>query len=475
MTEQIGLWRATYSPGEWVVLGGPTSLVVLQPAPAQSSPIVERLWRVVLKADSLDDLIAELALHNVSKMPDFAAFFWRDNAMRSLIRGELEIVDLDSGRVIAGANEMVTWSEVDLGHVRRVRVNCESGGRATDRLVLPLVVGAVTASFVELDATPRALVSSPQPLGSAPTQTETNQQHEGVDPFGAIERSADQSPAPVSPVPGLAPVAELEPARSAVVDAVVVDDHSVGAPEVEGDDAADSDLLAAAPGTSPALSDQSEAADESGLAGSAGDRAESDAAVADSAEAAAEPPAALDPFGRTEVYHAFGPDGEDVEEPEVPGFEAHPGFEAKPGAQSEPVIESEPAFALDADTEAEPEASPFGRPAAAEPDASPFGRPLSAEQPPLAEQPGQDERSAVDGDDQPVPGDQGASAEQPSADERPAPASSDPHNPFSLAAVQDHQDAAPRPSTPFGASAPAPAGPSAPFGASAGSAAGVAS
>ena len=31
MTATLGRWRATYTPGEWVVLSGPTSLVVLEP------------------------------------------------------------------------------------------------------------------------------------------------------------------------------------------------------------------------------------------------------------------------------------------------------------------------------------------------------------------------------------------------------------------------------------------------------------
>ena len=90
MTEQIGLWRATYTPGDWIVLGGPTSLVIFKPAATYLSALVEQLWHVVLEADSLDGLVAELARHNVSQMPDFAAFFWHDGSMRSLIRGEVE-------------------------------------------------------------------------------------------------------------------------------------------------------------------------------------------------------------------------------------------------------------------------------------------------------------------------------------------------------------------------------------------------
>ena len=31
MAEVLGRWRATYTPGDWVVLSGPTSLVLLEP------------------------------------------------------------------------------------------------------------------------------------------------------------------------------------------------------------------------------------------------------------------------------------------------------------------------------------------------------------------------------------------------------------------------------------------------------------
>ena len=32
MSQTFGAWRATYTPGSWVVLAGPSSLVVMQPA-----------------------------------------------------------------------------------------------------------------------------------------------------------------------------------------------------------------------------------------------------------------------------------------------------------------------------------------------------------------------------------------------------------------------------------------------------------
>ncbi|MDO5499379.1 MAG: FHA domain-containing protein [Propionibacteriaceae bacterium] len=221
MTEQIGLWRATYSPGQWVVLGGPTSLVVLQPAPADRSELVTSLWRVVVQAVSLDALVAELARYNIMRMPDFAAFFWHDNEMRSLVRGEIEVIDLDSGEPVATGEGVQTWTEVGLGDLRRVRVSL-GGDRGAPEvgLHLPLVVGAVTAGALVLDATDQALVASPQvmpPAAAGPQALEGDEFAAGEDVVAAM------------PIPGQP---ELEAQRSAVVDAQVVEDDDILADDV---------------------------------------------------------------------------------------------------------------------------------------------------------------------------------------------------------------------------------------------------
>ncbi len=167
MSEQIGQWRASYAPGKWIVLSGPTSLVIMQPAPARVSAMINGFWEVVLRVDSLDQLVGELARYNVERMPDFAAFFWNNGEMRSLVRGSLEVIDADSGDVIARGHGVQTWTETGLGHIRRVRVEMEDLD-TDDLLKLPLVVGAATACVVTLDATESARVASPQPM-PAPT------------------------------------------------------------------------------------------------------------------------------------------------------------------------------------------------------------------------------------------------------------------------------------------------------------------
>lgn len=188
MTEPIGLWRATYTPGTWVVLSGPTSLVILQPAPARVSTMINSFWDVVVQADSLDTLVAELARYNVERMPDFAAFFWHDGRMRSLVRGALEVIDIDSGNAIAAGEGLQTWAETDHGEVRRFRVEMEDVN--TDELLqLPLVVGAANASVVHLDATDEVRVSSPQEM---PAASSTSPRDDAGD-SGGDERSSEDA------------------------------------------------------------------------------------------------------------------------------------------------------------------------------------------------------------------------------------------------------------------------------------------
>lgn len=47
MSQTFGAWRATYIPGSWVVLAGPSSLVVMQPAAPRHSGLVSSIWRHV--------------------------------------------------------------------------------------------------------------------------------------------------------------------------------------------------------------------------------------------------------------------------------------------------------------------------------------------------------------------------------------------------------------------------------------------
>src|SRR5699024_1641005 len=186
----VGQWRATYTPGSWVVLSGPTSMVVLQPAPAKASTLLNSMWDVVVSAASVDQLVERLAQFNVGTMPSFAAFFWHDGQMRSLVRGAVSVMDLTSGEYVADGEGIQTWSEIGLGDVRQVRIDMEgTPEESVDKLQLPLVVGAVTASAIVLDATDEVRVVSPQAVGAEPALAPTDP---SVDRMSAEQAGAEQ-------------------------------------------------------------------------------------------------------------------------------------------------------------------------------------------------------------------------------------------------------------------------------------------
>ena len=161
MTAALGHWRATYTPGDWVVLSGPTSLVVLEPPTHEWASLINTLWEEIVASSSITDLAARLAHFKIDDLPSLAAFFWTDDGMRSLIRGDISVIDLATGKVVADGQGVQTWSEVGLAGVDHIRVDLPFEGDAT-LLELPLVVGAVRASSVTLDASQLAQVSSPQ-------------------------------------------------------------------------------------------------------------------------------------------------------------------------------------------------------------------------------------------------------------------------------------------------------------------------
>jgi len=176
MTAALGHWRATYTPGEWVVLSGPTSLVLLEPPTHEWAALINTLWDEVIASSSIVELAARLAHFKIDELPSLAAFFWTEDGMRSLIRGEISVVDLATGKVVADGQGIQTWSEVGLGGVNHIRVEVPQEGDAT-LLELPLVVGAVRASSIVLDASDQAQVSSPQgdsgPEEAAPVDAES--------------------------------------------------------------------------------------------------------------------------------------------------------------------------------------------------------------------------------------------------------------------------------------------------------------
>lgn len=161
MTDAMAPWRLTYTPGEWLVLSGPTMVVVMLPAPPRLSGLVNNLWNDILASRSVDALLATFAQYGLDSMADFAAFFWDEDGLHGLTRGELDVVDADTGESVVNGSGLVTWREESLGTARRLRVGMQEVD-AEELLQLPLVVGAAMASAVHLNTDPAALVRFPE-------------------------------------------------------------------------------------------------------------------------------------------------------------------------------------------------------------------------------------------------------------------------------------------------------------------------
>lgn len=195
----VGEWRATYAPGDWLVLCGPTSVVVLEPPGDGWTTLVAELWEQVVTASSLPDLAARLAAYGLDTMPSFGALFWDGSGMRSLVRGGVRVVDPGTGGVVADGGGVQTWSETGLAALTTARIVTDPHNLGdqhdSETLLLPLVVGAVRASSVILDARPEAQLDSPQPSSA---QSDPGPEHlRGTDHAadagtGKPERTGDQ-------------------------------------------------------------------------------------------------------------------------------------------------------------------------------------------------------------------------------------------------------------------------------------------
>ena len=195
--ETVSNWRATYVPGRWVVLAGPTSVVIMQPAPAHMSGLLSDLWQDVVSAADVADLAGKFSAFRLDLMPHFAAFFWAEDGMHSLVRGGLRALDAETGDVVAEGEGFHTWNEVGLQSVRQVRVEMDEIGDEPV-LALPLAVGVVLASSVVIDSTQKVQLVLPT-VAAAEVEAPDAQAEEPVAEV-ALEAPADQ-PSPEEGAP----------------------------------------------------------------------------------------------------------------------------------------------------------------------------------------------------------------------------------------------------------------------------------
>ena len=149
MTQSFGAWRASYTPGSWVVLAGASSLVIMQPAAPRHAELVASIWDQVVQAADVEDLVSTLTTIGLSQMPSMAMFFWRGRNMWSLARGNVVVRD-SQGDIVNSGEGLLTWNETVLDP-SVIRVEMDEEG--AEGLEMPLMLGVAMASTVTIDAT----------------------------------------------------------------------------------------------------------------------------------------------------------------------------------------------------------------------------------------------------------------------------------------------------------------------------------
>ncbi|MFC2640228.1 MAG: hypothetical protein ACFN04_01475, partial [Propionibacterium acidifaciens] len=153
----LGGWRVSYRPGSWLVLSGPSSLVMLDARPGQADEFINGLWEDVVGAASVSALVGRLAARGLDRIADLAVLFLEDGVMRTLVRGGVRVLDADTGAALVDGAGVITWRESQIA-TGRVRVDV---GQDADGLELPLVVGAAQCSglLVDLNGLPPVAVA----------------------------------------------------------------------------------------------------------------------------------------------------------------------------------------------------------------------------------------------------------------------------------------------------------------------------
>ena len=301
MSQTFGAWRATYTPGSWVVLAGPSSLVVMQPAAPRHSGLVSSIWRQVAQAEDPESLVKTLSMIGLAKMPSLGLFFWVGGEMHSLARGQIVVKDASTGEIVNHGDGLLTWSEKKLNPATVV-VEME---QAEQGLSMPLLLGVAQASKLVINATgnveplvvpetdevhrPRVLTDgAPKPWTSELEEAQKADESEGSAGTGEVAESGG-APDDEERAPGFVAV----PAPGEVSEPSVPATTG-GTWEPGGEDAAAGDAVASA-----------RARDEAGNAGD--DQSQDESVHADGEVHAGTQPVGVQPES-LDVVAAFAPD-----------------------------------------------------------------------------------------------------------------------------------------------------------------------
>lgn len=229
-------WRVTYTPGNWLVLAGPTSLLVMLPAPPKASGLLEDMWRSMLGADSVAALMTLVSEAGLEAMPHLGAFFWDDAGLHALMRGNVRVLDADTSAVVLDGAGSLTWHEEQLGTERRLRIDLEPQD-GVESLRLPLIAGVAGASTIHLSTVAQDAIVFPT---APPAEAELPGQPSPDAATPYVESALEVPPvvaAPAAAIPIPPPAAEPEPEVSFVAD-VAPEPEADGATVLEDDIAA---------------------------------------------------------------------------------------------------------------------------------------------------------------------------------------------------------------------------------------------
>lgn len=178
----LGPWRVDHQPGDWVVLTGPSAVVLLQPTDAGTG-ILTRAWELVLDASGPHDLVRRLGDIGLDVLPNLAVVFRDTAGLHALLRGDTAVEDAGGQRLGSGSGAR-TWREADLNADCVDLVHSRSAHRDESQ-ALPLLVGAARADRVRIDITAGAVpavatgtwqaeapVTQTEPTESEPTESE---------------------------------------------------------------------------------------------------------------------------------------------------------------------------------------------------------------------------------------------------------------------------------------------------------------
>lgn len=332
MSVPMAAWRLSYTSGNWLAMAGPTSLVIMMAPPASVSPLVEELWVGTLETRSPDALFKFIAEAGISTMPHFGAFFWDAKGLHGLSRGDIQVVDADSGDVMIDGSGTVTWSEDQLDAERTYTIQLEEVEE--DVATLPLVVGTALVSSLTLTTAREQVLRFPSMeqtgvlgkipvLGLRPRSRKPIAQRAAGAPLPAAESVAEPTSEPRSPAtpePEVPAASAPEPTAAPEPEVAQQD-----APQQESAPDPDHSTL-----TMPAVSDDADADTEDDL-----HTVPFDPSTLEEVPSAASPHTAVDPPHADEAHRPPVPP---IPAPAAPPTPAAPPPVAPQGGRSAPVV-----------------------------------------------------------------------------------------------------------------------------------------